>query len=260
MIGIYCIKNKINGKIYIGQSWTVEERWVIHKKNRTKKDKKNYHLYSSMRKYGLENFEFSILKEIIENGNAQKELDYFENFYINQFKSRDRTYGYNKKEGGSHGRHSKESNEKNRLAHLGKPINVGVPKSEETKRNMRLNHADYSGSKNPNFGKKASLETRLKISEKAKKRIGIKNPFFGKHHSEEFKKLSRERTINQLGHKIICHNNNKIYRSMSEAAIELKIDPVKISNICKGLIDDINFEFSFLEDFQKDFIGSLTNP
>ena len=232
MIGIYCIKNRINGKVYIGQSWDIENRWYRHRVTTDKSYKS--HLYSAIRKYGKDNFEFSILKKIEENENTQKELDHYENFFIEQFNSRDRSLGYNKKEGGSRGRHSKESNTKNRLAHLGKSINVGIPKTEEAKRNMSLHHADVSGDKNPNFGKKHSLKTKEKISKAAKKRIGNKNSFFGKHHSIETRIILSEKTIEKKGIKVYCLNNSKIYRSMNESGRDLNIQPTGIARVCRG--------------------------
>ena len=33
MIGIYKIENKINNKIYVGQSSLIEKRWYQHKSN-----------------------------------------------------------------------------------------------------------------------------------------------------------------------------------------------------------------------------------
>ena len=33
MIGIYKIENKVNGKVYIGQSVNIESRWKGHKSN-----------------------------------------------------------------------------------------------------------------------------------------------------------------------------------------------------------------------------------
>ena len=56
-IGIYKITNKINGKSYIGLSTNIEERF---KKHRQKQGDKI--LYSAFQKYGIENFDFSIIE------------------------------------------------------------------------------------------------------------------------------------------------------------------------------------------------------
>lgn len=65
MIGIYKITNKINNHSYIGQSVNIEKRWIAHKnvwKNQSEHTYQ-YPLYRAIRKYGLENFDFSILEE-----------------------------------------------------------------------------------------------------------------------------------------------------------------------------------------------------
>lgn len=56
-IGIYKITNKFNGKSYIGLSTNIEERF---KKHRQKQGDKI--LYSAFQKYGIENFDFSIIE------------------------------------------------------------------------------------------------------------------------------------------------------------------------------------------------------
>lgn len=57
--GVYQIKNKINGKIYIGQSIDIERRWEQHRYG-----KGSLILKNAIKKYGLGKFEFSILEEI----------------------------------------------------------------------------------------------------------------------------------------------------------------------------------------------------
>ena len=59
-IGIYLIENLINHKKYVGQSKNIYARWSGH---RCDSKVKNLPLYQAMRKYGLENFQFSILEE-----------------------------------------------------------------------------------------------------------------------------------------------------------------------------------------------------
>ena len=56
-IGIYKITNKINGKSYIGLSSNIEERFKKHRQMQGEKI-----LYSAFEKYGIENFEFSVLE------------------------------------------------------------------------------------------------------------------------------------------------------------------------------------------------------
>lgn len=51
--GIYKITNRINGKIYIGQSVNIVRRWYAHKECVS-----NNHLSAAIAKYGLENFDF----------------------------------------------------------------------------------------------------------------------------------------------------------------------------------------------------------
>lgn len=59
--GIYCIENLVNGKKYIGQSIDVKRRFAQHK--RSSNIKRNYFLYQSFEKYGIENFKFYTLEE-----------------------------------------------------------------------------------------------------------------------------------------------------------------------------------------------------
>ena len=64
--GIYSVVNKINGKMYIGQSIDIERRWEQHKYG-----KGNIILRNSILKHGIENFEFNIL-EIVDINNKSK--------------------------------------------------------------------------------------------------------------------------------------------------------------------------------------------
>ena len=83
---IYKITNKINNKIYIGQSNDVHKRILSHisgKKNGTSV------IHNAIKKYGAENFEIEILERDIENYNER------EKYWINYYNSTDRSCGYN---------------------------------------------------------------------------------------------------------------------------------------------------------------------
>jgi hypothetical protein len=55
------IKNKINGKLYIGQTirQDINDRWRQHKS--FKKDTIGNYLYNAYKKYGLNNFEYKLI-------------------------------------------------------------------------------------------------------------------------------------------------------------------------------------------------------
>ena len=87
--GIYKIVNCINNKIYIGQSVNVAHRFLQHKYNIKRNIK--HPLYNSIRKYGVENFEFIVIEEVLNI----VDLDLRELYWINHYKSNDSNYGYN---------------------------------------------------------------------------------------------------------------------------------------------------------------------
>lgn len=93
---IYIIKNKINDKVYIGQTTqSVAERFKQHCKPSEHKRHK-YTLYRAMSKYGVENFYY----EIIEENIPIDELDTKEIYYIEKYNSYVKNNGYNSTKGG----------------------------------------------------------------------------------------------------------------------------------------------------------------
>ena len=97
-IGIYKIENKINGKVYIGQSVNIGKRFIEHRyRAHDSTDEKTYglYLYVAIRKYGVENFSFEIIEE------CDKELlNEREKYWISHFRSNQKEYGYNLSDGG----------------------------------------------------------------------------------------------------------------------------------------------------------------
>ena len=79
MTGIYKITNKTNGKIYVGQSINIEERWKQHRWKAFNYNDGSYHstIHAAMRKYGLDNFTYEVLEQC-----EIEELDAKERYWI----------------------------------------------------------------------------------------------------------------------------------------------------------------------------------
>lgn len=97
MVGIYIITNNINGKVYIGQSKNIQQRWKAHRTRPFNSNAETYNtpLYRAIRKYGLNNFSFEILEECLV-----EELNKKEKYYIDKYNSNDLEHGYNLTNGG----------------------------------------------------------------------------------------------------------------------------------------------------------------
>ena len=86
--GIYKVTNKINGKVYIGQSVDIGRRWREHM---TAKD--DIYFHKAIQKYGVENFEWEVIEQC-----KKSELDEREIYWIEYYDSFNK--GYNCTRGG----------------------------------------------------------------------------------------------------------------------------------------------------------------
>ena len=105
---IYKFTNRINDKVYIGQTYNLQTRLNSHKSKALNTKNK---FYNAVRKYGWENFELSILSTITANTKEELSilLDKLEIEYIRQYNSY--KSGYNSTLGGHSKRGYKLSEE-----------------------------------------------------------------------------------------------------------------------------------------------------
>lgn len=108
---IYKIENRINHKVYIGQTTNS----LTRRYGKRLQQVKNPGLKAAIAKYGLENFTV----EIIDSADSQEELDALEIDYIAKYDSTNKTKGYNLDLGGHNALHCEETKEKIRQANLG---------------------------------------------------------------------------------------------------------------------------------------------
>ncbi len=143
--GIYCIENKTNGLVYIGQSSDISKRWTQHKSDLRAGRHDNEHLQRAWEKYGENNFLFSVVEECPVEMLDVEEIMWIE--YFDAYKQ-----GYNMTLGGESTR--------------GLPAwNKGKPRSERVRKILSESAKKRTGSKNAFFGKKHSDKTKSKLSD-----------------------------------------------------------------------------------------------
>lgn len=134
---IYRYKNKLNGKVYIGQTVDEYKRIQDHKFCKGK----NTHFHNAIKKYGFDNFEYDVLFEMEFDSinDAKIVLDDRERQFILEHNSFNKDVGYNLTFGGGGSGGYKHNDEFK--TNLSKRVK-GVPRSEDVKNKIRLNHTN----------------------------------------------------------------------------------------------------------------------
>lgn len=243
---IYEIKNKINGKIYIGQHSSNElgSYWGSGKL-----------IKYAIEKYGIENFERSIL----ERCSTKDELNKREKYWIKEKNSL--VNGYNLTSGGTGGDNSQfidysdewvEKQRQNAKSYWNNLSDVdrnersqkvigeknpmygkeGVWKGKKIPKEVVQKSIDnrrrYIGDQNPNWRggiskKKCTCGNEISPTNNTcincLDKSGMNNPFFGKKHSEETKKrLSEKRKGKKPSNMKRVIIDNVVYESLTEAS------------------------------------------
>ena len=129
----YCVyvHTSPSGKRYVGQTgmkperrWGKDGSYYLKKKNNGEYVQRYF--AHAILKYGWDNFDH----EIIASNLTKEEADNFEKILIDKLNTRNHQYGYNIREGGSHGKLSEETRRK--LSEL----NKGKTASEEARKKM----------------------------------------------------------------------------------------------------------------------------
>ena len=97
LCGVYMVRNKLNGKVYIGQSRDIYKRWkqyIWAAQSDRSYEEVGRTLATAMRKEGITNFEFLVLdaSEPMKDALTRYECEFN---YIVQYNSTDPDYGYN---------------------------------------------------------------------------------------------------------------------------------------------------------------------
>jgi len=184
---VYVVTNKVNGKIYVGQTVSDLERYFrsdVTRALRRCTDRKP-HFYNAIRKHGSKNFSIRLLVDALDKDQADK----LEQFFIRTLGTQNRDIGYNIAAGGggSFGYKRTISPEhRAKLAAAGR----GRTHSSETKEKMRL----------AGLGKSKSVEHRKNLS---RARLGKKiGPFSDEHR----RRMSEAASAAHARRKAACQN------------------------------------------------------
>lgn len=206
MQGIYKIRNKINGKYYVGSSVDIRSRWRAH---RSRLDKGRHHdtyLQRAWDKYGENNFEFELAEEIV----GIEALRSVEQEYLDEGFERGVLYNVALDAiapmAGKHFTEEHCAKLSKANSNPSKEIRAKISKANSGKSNWMYGR---TGKDHPMHGRHHTKEAKRKISKAGRGRKGIRfseehcaniskaktgknNPMYGKPRTEEVReKISR---------------------------------------------------------------------
>lgn len=184
---IYIIRNKVNDKVYVGQTHvSIKLRFQNHLS--AARRGLDYVIGKAIRKHGEENFYVELLEECLI-----EELNEREKYWISFFNSTDNRFGYNMSVGGNVVRTTKELDEEQVLAmfnsgigsyEIAKLLHVHPYKTAEV---LKKHHIVYGIDKQRRSDEKEIIETylsgkgtmdicrRFKINKSTVRRILLRN-------------------------------------------------------------------------------------
>lgn len=81
MIGIYKIENKVNGKVYIGKSTDIEERWRQHVRMLNKGCHHSTKLQVGVNGDGMDSFDFKVIESVDNDRNLASREKHYIDYY-----------------------------------------------------------------------------------------------------------------------------------------------------------------------------------
>ena len=179
---VYMHRNKANGKVYIGMTKNLKQRWSACGVHYYKKHSHTRAFSRAIEKYGWDGFEHIVLAEGLTFDEANKmEIAMIAEYKSNIYRYSNPEYGYNLTDGGQGvAGHRWSDEERKEISHRitgsGNPM-YGKKHSDYTKSLIsQANTGRFSDGKSPLLGKIVSAESRKKMSENHADVSGGNNP------------------------------------------------------------------------------------
>ena len=239
IIGVYKISNTLSGRYYIGYSTDIDRRFGVHRSKLRKNCHDNIFLQRAYNLDGEDKYKYDII-HICDTAEEAKEIELK---YLTDLTIRGKLYNlnYNNSGGDLISHHPEKEKIRNQISSSLLKVMSKLTSNEKKEKFGR------SGERNGMYGKthteevrfliseankgntyckgkKASEETRRRISERAKLAVGEKNSFFGKHHTEETIQKIKDKSRGRLPPNIIKISiDGVVYISMTDASRQLNI-------------------------------------
>lgn len=195
--GIYGIRNTINNKIYIGKSINIKSRLSKHKsqlKREVKNKDCNRYLFNSVKKHGLENFEFITIELLPNDEDLLKDRELY---WMDFYNSCNRDFGYNLRRDSSTST-TVHQDTKDLISEINKGENnpnFGNYWSEDKKKYMSdLKKKQYETGEvkvNLEAGRKGIEERNRRWEENPQLKINMRKKISKKHNLYEYLKIDR---------------------------------------------------------------------
>lgn len=214
MIGIYCFRNKVNGKVYIGKSIDLDRRikehyYLLHSNLDTSR------LQTDFNVYGYSSFEVSILEECSKSKINEREI-----YWIAFYDARNPEKGYNKAKGGEGGcGHPQSVESRTKISEAAKRQHQNMTPEQRAERSEAISKASK--------GRKMTPEQRERASEAVKRswqdperRAKQSEALTGKHRTpEQRQKMSEsaKQRIAEGNHDLTSYRTDEYRLKMSEA-------------------------------------------
>jgi group I intron endonuclease len=196
--GIYLVTNALDGRVYVGQSTNIFNRWSAHKTSKSK----HSHIDCAIRKYGVSTFSIEVLQTVPRDSRIYEVLNTLEVQFIKKYDATNPLKGYNITVGGKN-----------------------APISEETKKKMS---AAKVGKSTWTKGKHLSEEHRKHLSE-AWQDGKIRSRY---KRTDEQKKAQAGRRSRP----VCCIETGEIFSSVRLASAKTHICETSIASACRGVL------------------------